>query len=94
MKKFMAQILIVVFLAATLTGCGDPKVIKGKEIPTYGMFNEKNNKYEGVEYRIIVGNVIWAILLCETLIAPVYFIGFSLYEPVGIDDGKPLSINN
>ena len=92
MKKFIAQIMILLFLVATLSGCGDPKVINGKNIPTYGMFNEKNNKFDGVEYRVIVGNVVWAIILCETLIAPVYFIGFSLYEPVGVDTGQPKTI--
>ena len=31
----------------------------------------------------IVGNVVWSVLLVETVIAPIYFLGFSLFEPVG-----------
>lgn len=87
MKKVITKILIVTFLAATLSGCGDSKVIKNKEIPTYGFINKTNDCYEGVEYRVIFGNVVWGILLIETIIAPIYFFGFSLYEPVGIDTG-------
>ena len=86
MKKTIAKILIVAFLGASLSGCGDSKIIKNKEIPTYGLFNP-GDKYEGVEYKVIFGNVVWGILLIETIIAPIYFFGFSLYEPVGIDTG-------
>lgn len=90
MKK-IAMFVIVAFLAATLSGCGDSKVVKGKDIPTYGLFNQ-SDKYEGVEYRVIIGNVVWGILLCETIIAPIYFFGFSLFEPVGVDTGSPKTI--
>ncbi len=91
MKKLIAQIVIVAFLAVSLTACGQTKVIKDKEIPTYGLFN-MNKKYEGVEYEVIVGNVVWGVLLVETIVAPIYFFGFSMYQPVGIDTG-PNTIN-
>ncbi len=93
MKKLIAQLLIIMFLAVTLTGCGDPKVIKGKEVPTYGMFNQEK-KYDDVEYQVIVGNVIWGIILCETIIGPVYFFGFSLYEPIGIENNEAKTVNS
>ncbi len=87
MRKFIVKVLIVALLATSLTGCGDNKIIKGKNIPTYGLFS-LGDKYEGVEYKVIIGNVVWGILLIETIIAPIYFFGFSLYEPVGIDTGQ------
>jgi hypothetical protein len=44
---------------------------------------DKMSKFEGtVQYKTVVGNVIWGIILVETIIAPIYFFGFSLYEPV------------
>ena len=36
-----------------------------------------------IKYEVIWGNLVLGILLCETIVAPVYFFGFSLFEPVG-----------
>jgi hypothetical protein len=66
----------------TLSGCGDTKQIDGITYDTYGLFNESNKRNPDIHYNLIMGNVIWGILLCETIIAPIYFFGFSLYEPV------------
>ena len=59
------------------------KEIKGKVYGTYGLINSDEMKNPDIEYRLIIGNLIWSCLLVETIIAPIYFIGFSLYEPVG-----------
>ncbi len=57
--------------------------------PTYGLFNESTDKSRNVCYKISIGNVVWSILLFETVIAPIYFIGFSLYNPVRMkNDGN------
>jgi hypothetical protein len=73
-----------------LVGCGDPKMIDGVTYDTYGMATQHSKKNENIEYRCIIGNVVWSVLLCETIIAPIYFIGFSLFEPVGVvDKNKP-----
>ena len=82
MKRVMSIILIAVFLL-TVSGCGSNKVINGVEYETYGLFNKDDVRKEGVRYQLIMGNVVWGIVLCETIVAPVYFFGFSLYEPVG-----------
>lgn len=43
-----------------------------------------------VEYKPIIGNIVWAVILSETIIAPVIFCGWYLFEPVGIDpEWKP-----
>lgn len=80
MKKLLAALICAVFLF-TVAGCGDGQMVSGKYCDTYGLLN-KETKCEGVEYKTIVGNVIWGIILVETVIAPIYFFGFSLYEPV------------
>lgn len=67
---------------ALLAGCGQNKEIKGKVYGTYGLINGDEMKNPEIEYRLIIGNVIWSCLLIETIIAPIYFIGFSLYEPI------------
>ena len=80
MKKLIVLCLMLSFL---LAGCGSSKVIDGKEYGTYGLLNESKMKNDNVEYRMVIGNAIWGVFLCETIVAPVYFFGFSLYEPVG-----------
>lgn len=66
-----------------LASCGRPIVHQGKEYPTYGFLNEDSSKSDKMCYEVSVGNVIWSIILIETLIMPIYFVGFSLFNPVG-----------
>ncbi len=85
MKKIMTVIMIIILFM--FSGCGEIKTIQGKTYDTYGLFNESSNKNPNIEYRVIAGNVIWSIILIETIIFPIYFIGFSLFEPVYIKSG-------
>ncbi len=79
MRKLIAITLIAASLL--LTGCGSTKTINGVTYDTYGLMSpEKHNPK--IEYRVIWGNVVWAVLLSETIVAPIYFAGFSLFEPV------------
>jgi hypothetical protein len=78
----MKKLLIALVACVMLAGCGDSKVLEGTKYPTYGFLTEQADKDPNVRYRLIMGNVIWSVLLVETIAAPVYFVGFSLYEPV------------
>ena len=90
MKKLIVAILIS---AIALAGCGNPRTITvsgaDKEYPTYGLLNP-DDKSDSVCYKISVGNVVWSIILIETIVAPIYFVGFSLWEPIA---AKPASGN-
>lgn len=81
MKKLLAAALCVTMLSA----CGTPKELtiqgKTKEYPTYGFLNKDSNKSEKVCYEISYGNLTWSVLLAASIIVPVYFVGFSLYNP-------------
>ena len=79
----MKRIILVALAAAFLAGCANDMNINGKTYGSYGLFNEKTMKNDSVEYQISIGNVIWSIILCETIVFPVYFVGFSIYEPIG-----------
>jgi hypothetical protein len=84
MKKIIASALILSMLA----GCGQPLTINGpnntsKTYPTYGLFNADENKSKLMCYETSIGNVVWSIILIETIIAPIYFIGFDIENPVG-----------
>ena len=83
MKRIIINMLILAILALPLGGCGETAIIKGYEYETYGLLNRGNNMNPNIEYKVIIGNVIWSVLLFETIIAPIYFLGFSLFEPVG-----------
>ncbi len=88
MKKSVA---LVVAMSILLVACGDPEYLGNgpnrKHYPTYGLFNESTAKSKDVCYELSVGNVIWSIILFETVIFPVYFVGWSLYNPVRLKKG-------
>jgi hypothetical protein len=83
MKKLIALCLGIVFLLAS---CADSKtlVVNGKEtvVEPYGWANQAANKVDGVVYQISVGNIVWSVLLCETIVAPIVLTGYQLFEPV------------
>ena len=83
-KKVMSVIMSVVLLVSLVgfvSGCGDSMVRNGKEYETYGIIDKDETRDECVKYKPIIGNIVWGIILCETIIAPVYFFGFSCMEP-------------
>lgn len=83
----MKKIIAVALLGAILfTSCADSKTfyIDGKktEVKPYGWMNADARKVPGVTYKVCVGNVVWSVVLGETLAAPLLFTGLSLFEPV------------
>ena len=86
MKKFIAMLSLVAFLGAVSIGCGSDYRVNGKLCPTYGLINAEQEKCQDVKYKVIVGNVVWSVVLFSTIIAPVFFLGFSIYE---VDPREP-----
>ena len=83
----MKTLSILLISLVLLSSCANNKTIDGKTYTTYGFLNEEDYKNPKIHYNISVGNVIWSILLCETIVAPFYFIGFDLYEPYCLENG-------
>lgn len=81
-KKLTAMVAAVAFMAS-ITGCAENKRIGDVEYETYGLANQAEKQNPEIQYDISWGNFIWGIVLIETIVAPIYFFGFSLYEPVG-----------
>jgi len=46
--------------------------------------NKDTKQNPNIEYELVWGNLIWGCVLVETIIAPVYFFGWSLWEPIGV----------
>ncbi len=83
LSKRCACATAIVTALAFGTGCADKKTINGTTYGSYGLLNQDNKKDPNVEYEVVWGNVFWGAIFCETFIAPIYFFGFSLFEPVG-----------
>jgi hypothetical protein len=66
-----------------LSACGRDQTIRDVRYGRYGILNEAEMRNPDISYRLIIGNIVWAVVLAETIIAPIYFIGFDLWEPVG-----------
>ena len=79
---------MVLVLSTTLfVGCGSQKTIDGVTYDTYGLLDSDDKKNPNIQYEIVWGNVIWGAILFETIVAPIYFFGFSCFEPVGKKSG-------
>ena len=79
----MFKKLIILASCLSLAACGHPIDVNGKHYPTYGIINADSSKSKDMCYEVSVGNVVWSVILVETVIFPIYFIGFSLFNPVG-----------
>lgn len=82
MKKLIAAVALAV-AAFGLSGCGD-ETINGTKYKSYGIFNEEVVKDPKILYEVSAASVIVAIIFCETIVVPVYVVGWDLYEPVRV----------
>jgi hypothetical protein len=74
---------VVLALSILLAACAKPKEIDGVVYDSYGLLNQDSKKNECIEYELVWGNLIWGAVLIETVVFPIYFFGFSIFQPVG-----------
>lgn len=79
----MKRFLYITLLATFISSCASPKTIDNITYDTYGLLNADDKKNPDVRYEVCWGNVFWGVIFIETIIAPIYFFGFSLFEPAG-----------
>lgn len=79
----MKKIVIALMATLALSACGRPIDYNGRHYPTHGLLNTDDNKADNMCYELSVGNLFWSVVLFETVVAPIYFIGFSLFNPTG-----------
>ncbi len=77
-------VLCTGLLLSLSVGCGSSMTIDGVDHDTVGLFTLEERDPD-VCYSVIAGNVVWSIILIETLVMPVYFVGFSIMEPTDRD---------
>jgi hypothetical protein len=85
MKTSKIKCLAALTIGLLLTSCADFKTFtidnKTVVVEPYGWF-DTSAKNDSVQYKVSTGNIIWSVILCETIVAPILLTGNSLYEPV------------
>jgi len=79
----MKKIAMIVAVCMLLAACGNAKMIGGHVYDVYGIANMDENRNPGIRYAISLGSVIFAVILAETIIVPLYVVLFDLWQPVG-----------
>ena len=79
--KSLISVIMIVLVSLMFSGCAEEKMINGVVYQPYGLLDEEEHKNPNIKYEIDVPNVIWAIILCETVVVPVIVVGWDLYEP-------------
>lgn len=88
MKKIIS-VLVIVSILTMISGCAQSKVLdyvnEGGVRSEYlfkpiGLFT-MNDMNEDVQYKVSIGNIIWSVLLVETIVAPIVLIGWYLWYP-------------
>ena len=88
--KIITLIVAIVFILVILTFPPGSKTLSdGKTYSTYGFLNADAKKNPNVRYEVSVWAIVWSVILCETIIAPVYFVGYSLFKPAGFVNDNP-----
>jgi hypothetical protein len=80
MKRLLIALTAVA--AVALSGCAGPLKTATKEYKPYGVANVEAVKDPAVKYQLSAGSIIVAIIFSETLVVPVYIVGWDLYEPI------------
>ena len=81
--------ILLIATLALLSGCAASHTINGKTYKPYGIVNEQVVKSPDVTYQASPGSIIVGIICIETVVVPVYVVGWDLYEPVG--PAKPVA---
>lgn len=89
--KTLLNVLLLLIVSISLVGCSESLTTEnGEVVKPYGLINKDQDMNPNVNYKVCKGNIVWGVILCESIIAPIYFFGFDLYEPVS---EKPLPIS-
>jgi hypothetical protein len=82
MKRSIKLITLVIAISIC-TACSSNMIIDGKKYEPYGLINEKDVRSNDIKYEPCWGNIIWGSILIETIVGPIYFFGFDMFQPVG-----------
>ena len=91
-------LLAILMMLGCREGCADSKEIKVQTIKDSvvvdtvvnfepcGIFDKDDIQNEKIKYEVCWGNVVLSCIFCETIIIPIQYVGYYLWEPVGIKE--------
>lgn len=83
----MKKLIYTAILCSMLCACGaEPKTIDGVTYGTYGIANQDEMKNPNIRYNISGWSLFWSFVFCETIVVPIYFIGWDLFQLDGKKD--------
>jgi hypothetical protein len=87
MKKTLTILAIATVFIASLSSCAERKTFQvGQndyiEALPYGPADADDVRMDTVVYQTSTGNIVWSIIFSESVVIPVWLIGWDLYEPV------------
>lgn len=83
MYKKIIAVKLALAVALSLAACGNTKQIDGVTYDVYGFFNAAEKRNPAIDYEVSAGSVFWAIVFSESIIIPLYIVGYDLFQPVG-----------
>jgi hypothetical protein len=83
LKRYVVGFLILAILMFVYVDKQPEKIINGRVVNNYGLFNADEEKQSDVKYKISTPGLVCAIVFSETIIVPVIIGGYYIYEPVG-----------
>jgi hypothetical protein len=89
MGRNFLRLVAAVGICAALSGCARDLHACGKTYTSYGLLSPDDARNQSLRYEVIWGNVFLGVIMFETIIAPIYFFGFSIFEPVGAKPTEP-----
>ncbi len=55
----------------------------------YGWWDVDELKNPNIIYKPCVGNIVWSVILCQTIVVPIWLTGWEFYEPIKVKDCYP-----
>lgn len=87
MKKVF-KTLVFILLVGLLTSCAEEKTINNVTYQPYGLFNQEAVKCDSIVYQVSPWAVVGGIVFSETVIVPVYIVGWEIMDPVKVKPKK------
>ena len=83
MARKIVCLVVLTVIFCSLGACARPMTICGVTYDSYGLLNSDEKRNPDIQYELVWGNLILGAIFVETVVAPIYFFGFSIFEPVG-----------
>ena len=73
-------------LIFSFASCADEKefIINNEKVVVepYGWANRDTQYNDSILYEVNGGNIVWSVILSETIFVPIWLTGWQLYEPL------------